>query len=172
MRVRPWEGSADTTAMQQLAGRLWPRGLHPGGVGWEAAVEQLPDETALAVICQHVAGWAGLSAGRAGQRALLIRRNNATGELAYYRCYAPAPVSLATLVRVAGRRWTVQESFQAGKGLAGLDQHQVRRWNSWHRWTTLARLASSHPRRYRARPNMKITKSACGTSLPVWIPLA
>jgi hypothetical protein len=29
------------------------------------------------------------------------------------------------------------------KGLAGLDQHQVRRWNSWHRWTTLAMLASA-----------------------------
>ena len=79
----------------------------------------------------------------AGQRSLLIRRNNTTGELAYYRCYAPAPVSLATLARVAGRRWTVEETFQAGKGLAGLDQHQVRRWNSWHRWTTLAMLASA-----------------------------
>ena len=77
----------------------------------------------------------------AGHRSLLIRRNNTTGELACYRCYAPAPVSLATLVRVAGRRWTVEETFQAGKGLAGLDQHQVRRWNSWHRWTTLAMLA-------------------------------
>src|SRR6185437_11350120 len=36
-----------------------------------------------------------------------------------------------------------EESFQAGKGLAGLDQHQVRRWNSWHHWTTLAMLASA-----------------------------
>ena len=25
--------------------------------------------------------------------------------------------------------------------LTGLDQHQVRRWTSWHRWTTLAMLA-------------------------------
>ena len=40
-----------------------------------------------------------------------------------------------------GRRWTVEESFQAAKGLAGLDQHQVRRWASWHRWTILAMLA-------------------------------
>jgi hypothetical protein len=32
----------------------------------------------------------------------------------------------------------VEESFQAGKGQVGLDQHQVRRWNSWHRFTTLA----------------------------------
>jgi len=52
-------------------------------------------------------------------------------------------VPLAVLVRVAGRRWTVEETFQAGEGLAGLDQHQVRRWNSWHRWTTLAMLASA-----------------------------
>jgi hypothetical protein len=31
--------------------------------------------------------------------------------------------------------------FQAGKGLAALDQHQVRRWVSWYRWVTLAMLA-------------------------------
>ncbi|ORV96804.1 hypothetical protein AWC14_16445 [Mycobacterium kyorinense] len=35
----------------------------------------------------------------------------------------------------------MEESFQAAKGLVGLDQHQVRRWRSWHRWTTLAMLA-------------------------------
>ena len=48
---------------------------------------------------------------------------------------------LRELVRVAGRRWTIEESFQAGKGLAGLDEHQVRRWTSWQRWTLLAMLA-------------------------------
>jgi hypothetical protein len=35
----------------------------------------------------------------------------------------------------------VEESFQAGKGLTGLDEHQVRRWTSWRRWTLLAMLA-------------------------------
>jgi SRSO17 transposase len=87
--------------------------------------------------------WIIIDAGAAsaGQRSLLIRRNNTTGELAYYRCYAAAPVPLAELVRVAGRRWTVEESFQACKGLTGLDQHQVRRWVSWQRWTVLAILA-------------------------------
>jgi SRSO17 transposase len=78
---------------------------------------------------------------RVGQWWLLIRRNRTTGELAYYRCYAPEPVPLRELVRVAGRRWTVEESFQASKGLTGLDQHQVRHWTSWHRWTLLAMLA-------------------------------
>jgi hypothetical protein len=27
------------------------------------------------------------------------------------------------------------------KGLTGLDQHQVRRWTSWHRWSVLAMFA-------------------------------
>jgi hypothetical protein len=30
---------------------------------------------------------------------------------------------------------------QAAKGLAGLDEHQVRRWLAWRRWTLLAMLA-------------------------------
>jgi hypothetical protein len=53
----------------------------------------------------------------------------------------PSPVPLGELVRVAGRRWTIEESFQAAKGLAGLDEHQVRRWLAWRRWTLLAMLA-------------------------------
>ena len=80
-------------------------------------------------------------AGRSGHWWLLVRRNCRSGELAFYRCFSPHPVPLTELVRVAGRRWTVEEMFQAGKGLAGLDEHQVRRWTSWHRWVTLAMLA-------------------------------
>lgn len=77
----------------------------------------------------------------ASHHRLLLRRNRRTGELAFYRTYSPGTVALATLVKVAGRRWSVEETFQAGKGLAGLDEHQVRRWTSWHRWVTLAMLA-------------------------------
>jgi len=88
--------------------------------------------------------WISLASGDdepAGHRWLLIRRNRRTGELAYYRCYAPRQVPLATLVRVAGRRWTVEESFQTSKGQTGLDEHQCRTWTSWYRWTTLVLLA-------------------------------
>jgi SRSO17 transposase len=77
----------------------------------------------------------------AGACSVLIRRNDHTGELAFYRCYSPRRVALAELVGVAGRRWTVEESFQSSKGLTGLDQHQVRTWTSWHRWTVLVMLA-------------------------------
>jgi SRSO17 transposase len=80
-------------------------------------------------------------AGQAAQRWLLVRRNQRTGELAFYRCFVPRPAPLAVLVRVAGRRWTIEERFQTAKGLVGLDQHQLRRWRSWYRWATLAMLA-------------------------------
>jgi hypothetical protein len=63
------------------------------------------------------------------------------GSLAYYACAGPASLPLVALVRVAGSRWRVEEAFQAGKGLCGLDQHQVRRWRSWYQWVTLAMLA-------------------------------
>lgn len=73
--------------------------------------------------------------------SLLIRRNPTTGETAYYRTYSPDPVALPTLVRVAGMRWAVEESFQAAKGQVGLDHYQVRGWTPWHRYTALAMLA-------------------------------
>lgn len=73
--------------------------------------------------------------------AELIHRNRTTGKLVYYRCWSLAPVTLATVVRVAGSRWRVEETFQDGKGLAGLDEHQVRSYPSRPRWVTLAMLA-------------------------------
>jgi SRSO17 transposase len=85
--------------------------------------------------------WVAIDPGRRGHRWLLIRRNRRTRELAFYRCCSPRHVPLPALVKVAGIRWTTEENFQASKGLAGLDEHQVRRWGSWYRWTTLAMLA-------------------------------
>ena len=85
--------------------------------------------------------WVATDPGQPGHHRLLIRRNRHTHELAFYRCYSPRHVPLAILVKVAGLRWPVEENFQAGKGLAGLDEHQVRTWTSWHRWITLAMVA-------------------------------
>ena len=87
--------------------------------------------------------WITINGSAPGCRWLLIRRHPRSGELAFYRCYAPQPVTLTTLVKVAGARWTIEENFQAGKGLTGLDEHQVRSWTSWHRQVTLAMLASA-----------------------------
>jgi len=76
-----------------------------------------------------------------GPHWLLIRRRISDGEYAFYRAHAPHPVPLTQLVRVAGSRWKVEDGFAAGKELAALDEHQVRSWTSWHRWTILALLA-------------------------------
>jgi SRSO17 transposase len=70
--------------------------------------------------------WVAIDPGQPGRRWLLIRRNRHTRELAYYRCCSPRHVPLPALVKVAGSRWPIKENFQAGKGLAGLDEHQVR----------------------------------------------
>jgi SRSO17 transposase len=76
-----------------------------------------------------------------GHHWLLVRRRIRDGELTFYRCWSPKQVTLAALVRVAGIRWCVEECFRAGKDEVGLDQHQVRKWTSWYRYTTLAMFA-------------------------------
>jgi SRSO17 transposase len=59
--------------------------------------------------------------GQAAQHWLLIRRNHKTGELAFYHCWMPRPVPLAMLVRVAGRRWTIEERAS----------RPARAWSAW-----------------------------------------
>jgi SRSO17 transposase len=84
--------------------------------------------------------WVTLHDDSPGVHSLLIRRNR-KGELAFYRCWSPQPVSLSTLVKTAGMRWCVEESFQICKGEVGLDHYQCRGWKPWHRFTILAMLA-------------------------------
>lgn len=78
---------------------------------------------------------------RSAEHTILVRRHPRTGELAFFRCYSPTPVTRQTLVSVAGLRWRIEESFQAAKSQTGLDDHQVRTWNSWYRWHSLVMLA-------------------------------
>jgi SRSO17 transposase len=76
-----------------------------------------------------------------GHHWLLIRRNPTNAELAFYRCWSAKPVTLTAIVRVAGTRWSIEECFKTSKGEVGLDQHQLRKWTSWYRYTTLVMLA-------------------------------
>src|SRR6266511_357596 len=145
----------------ELARRMLKRALDatvplplPRGPSTSAArlAAQVPPECWLRISAGQGAkgrrwyAWSRLPLGTAGappgwQRWLLVRRSLRTGELAFYACAGPASLPLVALVKVAGCRWRVEEAFQAGKGLCGLDQHQVRRWRSWYRWVTLAMLA-------------------------------
>jgi SRSO17 transposase len=73
---------------------------------------------------------------------LLVRRSLADPtDLAHYLCHGPEHTPLRELVRVAGARWAIEETFQTSKGQVGLDQYQVRRYDSWYRHITLAMLA-------------------------------
>lgn len=105
-------------------------------------------------------GWQRLSAGEGskGQRLydwllvdpgadshlLLVRRSiSKPTELAYYICHSTEPAPLAELIRVAGSRWGVEETFQFAKNETGLDHYQVRRYDAWYRHITLSMLAAA-----------------------------
>jgi SRSO17 transposase len=72
-----------------------------------------------------------------------VRRSISSGELAYYIVHTRHPVPLAELVRVAGSRWGVEETFQFAKNQTGLDHYQVRRYDAWYRHITLSMLAAA-----------------------------
>ncbi len=131
---------------------------HPTGV-WRESVQALTAEV-------PAAAWQRLSAG-AGSKGprtydwaqvplaepapagwalwLLVRRSlGERQDVAYYRVFAPATTTLADQVRVAGRRWTVEECLEMGKGEVGLDHYEVRKWGSWYRHMTLALLAHAY----------------------------
>jgi SRSO17 transposase len=83
--------------------------------------------------------------GEGFERWLLIRRDiTDPGELAYYLCFGPAGTTIDHLVRIAGARWAIEESFQTAKNETGLDHYQVRRYDGWYRHITLAMLACAY----------------------------
>lgn len=105
-------------------------------------------------------GWQRLSAGRgskghrlydwllldpgADEHQLLVRRSiGKPDDVAYYICHTRHPVPLAELVRVAGSRWGVEETFQFAKNETGLDHYQVRKYDAWYRHITLSMLAAA-----------------------------
>lgn len=149
--LRRWlegQGQSYVLAVPETHG-LWTRG-HQQTV--EHLVADLP-----------AAGWTRLSAGVGSQGPrwydwaclalpyagatgkahwLLVRRRvSDPTKLAYYRVYGPADTPMAEMVRVAGRRWTIEEGFEQAKGEVGLDHYEVRRYDAWLRYVTLALLA-------------------------------
>lgn len=105
--------------------------------------------------------WLGLGPGEEVrfEHWLLVRRSiEKPDELAYYVVFCPIRTSLGELVRVAGQRWTIEESFEITKGEVGLDEYEVRQWKSWYRHITLAMVAQAYltvTRYYAARAEGK-----------------
>ncbi|KOX16106.1 GNAT family N-acetyltransferase [Nocardiopsis sp. NRRL B-16309] len=111
LRLRPWRRQ-DTIGAQRLARELWPSGPHPGGLGWEAATDQLPRRTVVALRGRRVVGWAGVarggirvrgaSADAAAGRRLLEWALRAAGERDLRIPVASGDHALAALVARAG----------------------------------------------------------------------
>jgi SRSO17 transposase len=73
---------------------------------------------------------------------LLARRSISNPEeIAYYLSNAPTATPLETLAEVASQRWTIEQCIEEGKGETGLDEYEVRSWDSWHRHITLSMMA-------------------------------
>jgi SRSO17 transposase len=78
-------------------------------------------------------------------RWLLMRRGiEDPTEWAYYLAHGPAETPVEELIRIAGRRWAIEDSFEAAKGEVGLDEYEVRKWDGWYRHITLCLLAHAY----------------------------
>ncbi len=78
-------------------------------------------------------------------RWLLIRRNiDDPTEHAYYLAYGPKETPVQQLIRIAGRRWAIEDCFEQAKGEVGLDEYEVRKWDGWQRHVTLSLLAHAY----------------------------
>jgi SRSO17 transposase len=128
------DGSVGQHEPERLARALPPRAWRRLSAGAGTKGERLFD-------------WARLRLARPREEAdrerwLLVRRSIADPEdLAYFVVFAPAGLRLLDLARAAGRRWLVEECFEAAKQEVGLADYEVRSWRGWHRHVTLAMLA-------------------------------
>ena len=118
--------------LEEVAAKAWQR--LSAGAG--AKGPRLYDWAYLPYRAAVAPGW---------QKGLLIRRKiKQPSEFTFYLTLSPTTTTLAELVQVAGRRWTVEVCFEAAKGEVGLDQYEVRSWTGWHRHITLAMLAHAY----------------------------
>ena len=96
--------------------------------------------------------WVWMSLPSRGQRIpkgfgrwVLFRRSITNPEeIAYYLVFGPEKASFQELTEVAGKRWGIEVAFEEAKGEAGLDEYEVRKWDSWYRHITLSLMAHAY----------------------------
>jgi SRSO17 transposase len=86
-------------------------------------------------------------------RGLLIRRNIADGDLAFFSTWCPIGTGIETLITVEGHRWAIEDSFETAKNELGLDHNETRSWHGWHRHVSLVILAFAMMAAIRHRAN-------------------
>jgi SRSO17 transposase len=143
----PYGQTAMHVSAQEIAQyALDPHDWHRLSAGDGAKGPRLYDWAVVRLAAPSTAGF---------EQALLIRRPldapQDPKKLAYYLSFAPLGTLFETLVAVAGRRWTIEESLEAAKGEVGLDHYEVRHYHGWYRHITLAMLALAYLAVVRAR---------------------
>jgi SRSO17 transposase len=139
--------SAGLERMARRAGML----LRAGGAGDPRCLPRRVPAAGADALAKHLSeeAWFRASAGRGSKggrlydwacvalpdldsteeagRWLLLRRSieDPPEEYAYYLTYAPAETPVHELIQIAGRRWQVEDSFEAAKGEVGLDEYEV-----------------------------------------------
>ena len=98
----------------------------------------------------------GYNSALAGEwtRGLLIRRNIADGDLAFFSTWCPKDTPMKKLVSVEGHRWAIEDSFETAKNELGLDHNETRSWHGWHRHVSLVTLAFAMMAVIRHRANI------------------
>src|ERR1039458_2214976 len=91
-------------------------------------------------------------------RGLLIRRNIADGDFAFFSTWCPVGTGIETLVMLEGHRWAIEDSFETAKNELGLDHNATRSWHGWHRHVSLVMLAFAMMAAIRHRANSTTPK--------------
>jgi SRSO17 transposase len=146
-KAKPIAGTAESVA-QGLPPEAWRRlSAGEGTKGprlYDWAYVELADLDASAYNASLSGLWT---------RGLLIRRTIADGDLAFFSTWCPAGTDVATLVKVEGHRWAIEDSFEAAKNELGLDHNETRSWHGWHRHVSLVMLAFAMMAAIRHRAN-------------------
>jgi SRSO17 transposase len=122
--------------VDEIAAALAPDDWRCLSAGFGSKGPRLYNWAAVALNVAEITGW---------RHYLVIRRSLESGEkspdTAYILVFAPVGTTLQKMVEAIGDRWTVEECFKIGKSSVGLDEYEVRSWQSWYRHITLCMVA-------------------------------
>ena len=123
-----------------IAGTLPKKAWHRLSAGDGTKGERLHDWAYLELADLDAADFEGDRQGP-WTRGLLIRRNIAEGDMAFFTTWCPLGTSLQKLVAIEGHRWAIEDGFETAKNELGLDHNETRSWHGWHRHVSLVMLA-------------------------------
>jgi SRSO17 transposase len=153
-KLRMWLESMDIAHVMAVAKNAMVVSMQMTKVRVDRLVDEVPAQAWERLSCgdgargQRIYDWAAIDI-RPLRRPdwghwLLARRSiSDPTEIAYYVCFGPADTAISELVRVAGSRWAIEETFQTAKNETGLDHYQVRSYQSWYRHITLSMVAAA-----------------------------